>query len=108
MKKIAFGFFVMSMFSVSAYADYFKCEIEQLDTVLASAEAPYRSLEAKASAYGFDCEGKIVGSRTFVKLTDTLSGRVREENADGSVASTYLSVIPRHNEYDIICTCGMN
>lgn len=98
----------ISAFTASAHADYFKCEIEQMGSILGSQEAEYRVLEASVSVDGFLCEGRIKGYETQVKLTDLTGDRVSEASQKASTASTSLSTVPRHNELNIICTCGMN
>lgn len=101
-------FILVSGLSAAAHADYFKCEIEQMGTVLASQEAEYRVLNAAVSVDDYLCEGKIIGNETQVSLTDLAGNRVSTASVKGSVASTSLSTVPRHNELDIVCTCGMN
>lgn len=109
MKMSLLLFALVSGLSAAAHADYFKCELTQMSTVLASSEAEYRVLETSTSAEGFICEGRIdANGNTRVKLTDTSDNRISEISEKGSSASTYLSTLPRHNEYDVVCTCGMN
>jgi hypothetical protein len=94
--------------SMSAHADYFSCSLEQFDQILATEEAPYRVKEAKVTAEGFECEGKISGDKIKVKIKDKNTDREKEVVLQGSQASTYLSTLPSHNEFDMICSCGMN
>lgn len=98
---------IVSAFTVSAHAGNFKCELEQMGSALASEEAPYNVFEASASANGFVCEGSAQGDTTTVKLTDLSSGQVATDSQKNTEASAYLSTVPRHNEYDVNCTCGM-
>lgn len=106
MKILAALFLVLSV-SATAQADYFACRISQGGSVLASVEAEYRVYTASVEAEGFVCEGKINGRATTVKLTNKNTSEVAESTEQGPSASTYLSTLPRHNEFDMICSCGM-
>lgn len=106
MKTLAALFFALSV-SATAQADYFACQISQFGTVLASVEAEYKVFTAAVEAEGFLCEGQITGRTTSVKLTNKNTSEVAESSEVGSTASTYLSTLPRHNEFDVICFCGM-
>lgn len=107
MKSLLFAL-IVSAFSFSAHADYFKCELSQGGSVLASAEAPYRVLEASVSAEGFKCDGRINGTQTQVVITDLSGNRDSAVSENGSSATAYLSTLPHHNEFNMYCTCGMN
>ena len=107
MKSLLFAL-IVSAFSFLAHADYFKCELSQGGSVLASAQAEYRALEASVTAEGFKCDGRVFGIKTEVALTDLAGNRVATSSESDSKASTYLSTLPHHNEFDVSCTCGMN
>lgn len=109
MKKIFIVMTLVSTFSIASQADYFNCELSQMGSVLASQEAEYRVLNASASADGFTCEGRINSiGQTEVKLTELDQNRIATATENGSRATTSLSTLPKHNEYNMICSCGMN
>ena len=107
MKKLAALFFVVLSVSATAQADYFACQISQGGSVLASVEAEYRVLNASVEAEGFVCEGRINGNNTDVKLSVKGSDYSVENSEYGSTATVYMSTVPRHNELDMVCHCGM-
>lgn len=106
MKTLAALFLVLSV-SATAQADYFACQISQTGTVLALVEAEYKVFVASVEAEGFLCEGQITGRATSVKLTNKNTEEVSQSTEQGPSASTHLSTLPRHNEFDVICSCGM-
>ena len=106
MKKIAVILLAISV-SATAQADYFACQISQGGSVLASVEAEYRVLNASVESDGFVCEGRINGRNTDVKLSVKGSDYSVENSELGGSAEVSMSTVPRHNELDIYCSCGM-
>ena len=106
MKTLAALFLILTV-SATAQADYFACQISQSGIVLASAEAEYKVFNIAVEADGYRCEGKITGNITSAKLTLIGTDISSESSEVASTASTSLSTVPRHNELDINCFCGM-
>lgn len=107
MKKLTSVFFIVLSMSAAARADYFACQISQGGYVFATVEAEYKVLNASVEADGFVCEGRINGRNTEVRLSVKGSTDFVESSEYGSTASVYMSTLPRHNEFDIACRCGM-
>jgi hypothetical protein len=106
MKNLAALFFLLSV-TATAQADYFACQISQAGSVLASAEAEYKVFNLSVEAEGYVCAGQISDRSTSAKLTLKGTDLVSESTEVGPSASASLSTVPRHNELDIICSCGM-
>lgn len=106
MKNLAALFFALSI-TATAQADYFACQISQSGSVLASVEAEYKVFNASVEHEAIVCEGHITGRSTSVKLSIKNSDIVSESTEIGPTASAILSTVPRHNELDIVCSCGM-
>lgn len=105
--KILSALLLVLSVSATAQADYFACQISQGGSVLAAVEAEYKVFTASVEAEGFVCEGNITGRATSVKLTNKNTDEISESTEQGPSASTYISTLPRHNEFDVICSCGM-
>lgn len=92
----------------SAHADYFKCQIEQSGQILAQHEADYRVLKSQTVFEDFICSGKLSqDGMTEVKFVVQTTGQIEVSRSKGS-ASVSISPLPRHNEFDMHCTCGLN
>lgn len=108
MTQFVFKIMALMAIGASAHADYFKCQIEQSGQILAQNETDYRVLKTQTVFEDLICSGKLTqDGTTEVKFVVQTTGQTEVSRSKGS-ASVSISPVPRHNEFDIHCICGLN
>jgi hypothetical protein len=110
MKKLTLSLMIL-LFSGSAFADYFFCEIRaSYGFVRARSEAEYRVYSTSTEDSEFRCEGYIKGSTTFVKATALNDGGEEFASENSSTAEVTITGLANQGDFltTVICKCGMN